>query len=223
MRALVKAAIAILSTVALGALPVQAATPPPEGFTYAPASERVMMGIGCTGTGVCDSTQYWIGKNAGDSSVGTIPGPVTPANEVAYQARGEALSNTDFPADNGMVSREFRVRTDEPLTGQVTIGGYQGVGSGVNTTVDLIISGRNRTSGKSFTLTATSTGNQVPQEDLVLEYSIDLDPSWDGDMISFSNVNLVVRGVNLLNGFVDGEGGSFFEVPTHLLVAVQTP
>lgn len=215
--------LALAIVAALLAVPAAAAPPEaPEGFEYVADSERVLMGIGCVGDNVCDSTEYWIGDRAGESNVGTLPGPVTPVNEIFYQVEGEALNNTDFPADSSLSGRELRVRADEPLTGQVTIHGYQSVGSGVNTTVDVRIDGRNRTTGKFLSLQATSTDHQLPGSPLVLEYSIELDPGMDGDVIVIDNLNLVVRGVNVLNGFVNGTGGSFFDVPTYDLVEIAS-
>ena len=223
MKATISKAAAIVIAAMLVVMPASAATPPPEGFAYEPASEKIVMGIGCQGDNLCDTTEYWIGDRAGTSNVGTLPGPVTPANEVAYHATGAALNNTDFPANNSLYNREFRLRTDAPLTGQVTVHGYGGVGFGVNTTVDVVISGRDRTSGRSFSLAGTSSGIHAPGAPVVLEYSIELDPAMDGDLVVFDNLNLVVRGVNVLSGFVNGQGESFFEVPTHNLVEVAAP
>ena len=223
MRSTISKTAAIVIAAMLVVMPASAATPAPEGFTYAPSSQKVTMGIGCEGEGLCNTTEYWIGDKAGTSSVGSIPGPVTPANEVFYQASGEALNTTDFPANAWLLNREFLLRTDEPLTGQVTLRGYGGVGFGVNTTVDVVIDGRNKTTNRPFTLSATSTANHLPGAPLTLKYSAGLDPAMDGDSVVFDNLNLVVRGVNVLTGFVNGQGESYFTVPTHRLVPVTTP
>ena len=223
MRSTISKTAAIVIAAMLVVMPVSAATPAPDGFTYEPTSQRITMGIGCEGEGLCNTTEYWIGDRAGTSNVGSIPGPVTPANEVFYQVEGQALNATDFPANTWLYNREFLLRTDEPMTGQVTLAGYGGVGFGVNSTVDVVISGRNRTTNRPFTLTATATDHHLPGAPLTLEYSIDLDPTMDGDTVVFDNLNLVVRGVNVLTGFVNGQGDSYFTVPTHKLVAVTAP
>lgn len=220
MRSTISKAAAIVIAAMLVVMPASAATPAPDGFTYAPSSQQIFMGIGCEGTGVCDSTEYWIGNTAGGSSVGQI-GSVTPVNEAFYQAEGEALSSSDFPANAWLYNREFLLRTDEPLTGQITLRGYGNAGFGVNSTVDVVIGGRNLTNNKRpFTLNATATDHHLPGAPLTLEYSIDLDPAMDGDTVVFDNLNLVVRGVNVLTGFVNGQGESYFTVPTHQLVEV---
>jgi hypothetical protein len=224
MRAtLVKAAATVIALM-LVMLPASAQTAPPEGFEFEPASQKIVMGIGCEGEGLCNSTEYWIGDRPGASNVGSIPGPVTPANEVAYQAQGQALNSQDFPANTWLSGREFHLRTDEPLTGQVTLAGYGNAGFGANTTVDVVIGVRNRTTNRTFTLTASATEHHLPAAGpLVLEYSIDLDPAMDGDVVTFNNLNLVVRGVNVLTGFINGQGESYFTAPTYRLVEVVAP
>lgn len=220
MRSTISKTAAIVIAAMLVVMPVSAATPAPDGFTYEPSSQKITMGIGCEGTGVCDSTEYWIGNRAGTSSVGQV-GTVTPLNEVFYQVEGAALNSSDFPANTWLYNREFLLRTDEPLTGQVTLRGYGNAGFGVNTTVDVVISGRNRTdNNRPFTLTATATDQHLPGAPVALKYSIDLDPAMDGDSVVFDNLNLVVRGVNVLSGFTNGQGESYFTVPTHQLVEI---
>lgn len=207
---------AALIAAALGTTLLAAAPTPPDGFEYVPSSQTIQMGIGCTGTGVCDSTEYWIGLNAGTSTVGSLPGQTTPVNEVTYQVEGAAAYIDEFPADDSIFGKEFVLRTDEALEGQVTISGYQNAGFSPNLTIDIDL--LVKIDGGFGLLEATATTTHLPGGPVVLEYSIPLDEDDDGKTIVFDSLELTVRGANVLTGFINGQGGSYFDVPTYELV-----
>lgn len=219
--------IAVGTTMAAG--PAAAAPPePPEGFEYVPTSQRIMLGIGCRGEGAtCDSVDYWLGTTAGESSVGTTF-TVTPL-EYLFTALGDPGPYATFFSDDSL-DPTYVLRADEPIGGQITVGGYIG---GAEVAADSTVEVQLRaTKADSFSLVelGSATVNKVvvlPQAAVpsrTYEFQIELDESLDGMEVRNLELVLYVRSVTLLqNGFVNGQGGSWFDLPYYRLVETQAP
>jgi len=217
----------IVAATMLGAGTAAAAPPePPEGFEYASASERVMIGIGCvqSDAGTCDSTSYWLGQQAGDSSVGNAL-TFTPA-EYLFAATGEEAPFATFPADDSL-EPEYVLRTDQPISGQVQVGGWAGGAEvGADATVKVVL--RATRVGPGFNLvdlgTATVNKQVVTPGAPGQTYAFQISPAADLDGVKIQNLemDLYFRGVHVLqNGFINGEGGSWFDLPYYHLVPTQ--
>ena len=218
-RALIFAA-AVVATTTLGAGPAVAVPPAPEGFQYVPADENIFIGISCPGTGTCTATNF-LGKNAGTESVGTTFS-FTPL-EYIFHATGSGEAYGTFPADDTL-KPEYVLRADEPITGQVTMGGWAGGAEfGVDSTVEVVLSatrvgpGSQGVSLGSATVTKTVV---TPNADgRVYSFSIPVPANLEGVKVQNLSLDLYVRGIQVLqNGFVNGEGGSYFELPYYRLV-----
>lgn len=214
----------VLALVTVGALAVAAAPPEaPEGQEYVPASENVIMAIGCTGDGAtCESTEYFLSKTPGSSSVGTTF-TATPIGSAFYYADGESYSTQNFFSDETL-PESYVLRAGEDLTGQVTLRAYvSGAELAVDSAVYVEITAyevaEDGSRGDFVTLGEAEVEKVVMVPgDNVYEYSIDLPDELEGVAVTDLSLDLGQRGVNVLtSGFVDGEGASFFEVPTYEL------
>jgi len=215
----------IVAATMLGAGTAAAAPPePPEGFEYVPATDQVMLGIGCQqgAGGTCDTVEYWLGKNAGTDSVGTVPPTTTPWNYVFYAAGTENVFAT-FAANESLPS-EYILRSDEPIKGQISLSGYSGTHASVDSTVRVALSATRVGSFQAVDL-GTATVNKTvvtSAAENVYPFELAVAPNLDGVAVRDLSMVLYVRGVHVLtNGFVDGAGGSFFDLPYYALVPTQ--
>lgn len=195
--------------------------PPPEGYEHAPDSEQVYLAIGCNqadpNSPSCDSTEYWLGTEPGQSNVGNV-GSVTPINEVSYLTDGP-WSFAEFYGDDSL-QPGYILRTDEPLTGQVTLGGFFGGHSSADSTIKVEIFARAGDDLRPITLgEAEATKLVATPLDRVYEFEIELDEELETVEVEQLRLRLSVRGVHVLtNGFVNGSGGSWFHLPHYDLV-----
>lgn len=228
-RSLLSTFVAVGVITALGTGPATAAPPePPEGFEWAPASERAMIRIFCQdddGNGTCEATRYELGKTPGDSSVGNL-GTFSPIGYL-FHAAGEGSAFATF-LDDGTLKPSYVLRTDEPLTGQISTTGFLGSAViGADTTVEVEFRATKvGVPGFSLVTLGSATVNKTvvtPNADgQTYEFSIDLPPELDGVEIDNLEMTLWFRSITLLqNGFINGEGGSFFDLPYYTLVPTQ--
>jgi hypothetical protein len=228
-RGLLFTSLAILTGAMLGGGTAVAIPPtPPAGFEYVPSTQRVMIGIGCvqSQTTTCDSTSYWLGEDPGDSTVGTIPGTVTPYTWAAAAA-GEEIAYETFVQDDSLSATHVLRSDGEPIRGQVTLSGFIGGGEvGVDSTVKAVLSATRVGPGSSFVDLGTATVNKqvvTPTSSArVYSYELPVAANLDGVKIKDLTLTLYVRSINVLqNGYVNGEGGSWFDLPYYELVPTQ--
>lgn len=225
-RSLLHVSVIVAATM-LGAGTAAAVPPePPEGFEYVPASERVMVGIVCDpdpNTGVCQSDEYTLGLQPGDSTVGNAL-TFTPL-EYIFTALGDEAPFLTFTADDSL-EPEYVLRSDQPISGQIQTSGFIGGAEvGADTTVKVVLRAT-RVGGFQTVDLGTATVNKIvvtpnPNDDAGRTYafSITLPPNLDGVKIHSLEMDLYFRGVHVLqNGFINGEGGSFFDLPYYRLV-----
>lgn len=209
------------SLIALFGLALVGFGPPPEGFEHEPDSEHIFLGIGCNRSGdapSCDSTEYWLGLQAGEDNVGTTF-TASPVNEVRYLT-GDPWTFGEFFADETLQD-SYILRTDEPIAGQVTLGGFIGGATfGVDSTIKVEIFASEPDSFSTFELgEAEATKLVATPDDTVYEFEIELDEERETQEVEGLWLRLHVRGVNVLqNGFVNGSGGSWFDLPHYDLV-----
>ena len=193
------------------------AMPAPSGGSAVPATQRVMMGIGCTvGTGTCATTEYWLGKAAGADTVGSVA-TATPI-EYVFTAAGEGSEFAVFSADDSL-EPSYTLRADEPIRGQVTLGKYRGEAPqfGADSTVEVVLTASRVSNSQTVDFGTATINKQVVTPDeagTVYSYSLPIAADLDGVKVKDLSLTLYVRGINAMqNGFVDGEGGSWFDLP----------
>jgi len=215
----------IATAMLMGAGTAAAAPPePPEGFEYVPAKDQVMLGIGCQqgAGGTCDSTEYWLGDNAGTDSVGTVPQTTTPWN-YAFFAAGDEIAFATFVANETLPS-EYVLRSDEPIGGQISMSGYQGTNASADSTVRVALSATRAGSFQAVDLGTATVNKTVVTSAAENVYPFQLTVPSNLDGVAIRDLSMVVyfRGVHVLtNGFVNGAGGSFFDLPYYALVPTQ--
>lgn len=192
-----------------------------DGTEHQEDSEHILLGIGCNRSGdapSCESTQYWLGLEAGEDNVGNV-GSVTPYNEVSYLMDG-AWSFAEFYGDETLQD-SYILRTDEPIAGQITLGGFIGGATfGVDSTVKVELFASEPDSFSTLKLGEAEANKLVATpDDTVYEFEIELGEERETQEVQGVWLRLHVRGVNVLqNGFVNGSGGSWFDLPHYDLV-----
>lgn len=189
-------------------------TPPLDrgNRTLTPQLEEVFFAIQCITEGEdprCVSTNFALSTQPGDNSVANVA-EATPLNEAFHQADRSALSRRYAPDET--MHDAYSIRTDDPLEGQVTIRSFGGVGTGL-TTVEVDIAGKDADGQRIDLANATVTQPVLPGSDAVFAFSVELDSALDGVVVHDLFAEVTVRGFNVLTGFTDGEGGSFFHLP----------
>lgn len=193
-----------------------------EEPTLVPETERVLFSTGCDqgAGGTCDTTQYWLGLTPGGSSVGTIPQTVTPWNW-AFSAAGNDIVYAEY-AGNNELAPTYTLRADEPIAGRIQTQGYQGptVSADSTVTVELRAQRQTPTGGWQSTTLGTAAVNQTlvaGTAAAVYEFELALPETRQGEVIRNLNATLYFKGIHVLtNGFVNGQGGSWFDLP-HLV------
>jgi hypothetical protein len=220
MRRLLLCVSVIVAASTLGAGTAVAVPPEaPEGFEYVPAEEHVNMAIVCPGTGTCSAT-YTLSQFPGTESVGSTF-TFTPL-EYLFHATGSGAPFGTYTPDETL-EPEYVVRADEPITGQVTMGGFIGGAEfGADSTVEVVLTGTRAGSFQSVALGSASVNKPVvtpTAEGRVYPFSFSVPADLDGVKVNNLSLDLYVRGIQVLqNGFVDGEGGSYFDLPYYRLV-----
>ena len=190
-----------------------------EGTTT-PAVERVVLGTGCAqGTGgTCATTEYWLGKTGGQNNVGTT-GSFTPLS-YAFRAAGAEVAYATF-AGNETLAPSYALRTDTPLTGRVNVTGYSaGAELAADSTVRVVLSATRVdnqdfvTLGEARVNKAAVTPSLATPDSKTYSYSITLPAELENVAVQDLSLELFVDSVSVLgNGFVDGKGGSYLDLP----------
>ena len=213
-------ATVVAAMTALGAGTAVAVPPPaPEGFQYVPAEEHVIMAIVCPGTGTCSAT-YTLSQNPGTESVGSTLS-ATPL-EYIFHATGSSEPFGTFTPDETL-EPEYVLRADKPISGQVTQSGFIGGAEfGADSTVEVVLKATRSVGGASVDLGSATVNKIVVTPDdagRVYPFSFTVPAELDGVAVRDLSLDLYVRGISVLqNGFVNGEGGSFFDLPYYKLV-----
>jgi hypothetical protein len=219
-RGLIFVATVAAALTALGAGTAVAVPPPaPEGFQYVPAEEHIVMAIVCPGTGTCTAT-YALSQNPGTESVGSTLS-FTPL-EYIFHATGSGEPFGTFTADETL-EPEYVLRAGEPISGEVTMGGFIGGAEfGADSTVEVVLTGTRVGSSSSVALGSATVNKLVVTPDdagRVYPFTFSVPADLDGAKVRDLSLDLYVRGISVLqNGFVNGEGGSWFDLPYYRLV-----
>ncbi|MGH2692755.1 MAG: hypothetical protein ACRDHM_09665 [Actinomycetota bacterium] len=214
----VATAVAAMTTLAGTAMAVP--PPAPDGFQYVSADEHIVMAIVCPGTGTCTAT-YALSQNPGTESVGSTLS-ATPL-EYIFHATGSSEPFGTFMADETL-EPEYVLRADEPISGQVTMGGFIGGAEfGADYTVEVVLTGTRVGPGSSSVALGSATVNKLvvtpDSAGRVYPFTFSVPADLDGVKVRDLTLDLYVRGISVLqNGFVDGEGGSWFDLPYYKLV-----
>jgi hypothetical protein len=220
MRRLLLCVSVIVAASTLGAGTAVAVPPPaPEGFQYVSSEEHIVMAIVCPGTGTCTAT-YALSQNPGTESVGSTF-TFTPL-EYLFHATGSGAPFGTFTADETL-EPEYVLRADEPITGQVTMGGFAGGAElAADSTVEVVLTATRAGSFQTVALGSATVNKLVvtpTPEGRVYPFSFSVPAELDGVKVTGLTADLYVRGIQVLqNGFVNGEGGSFFDLPYYRLV-----
>ncbi|MBW3658984.1 MAG: choice-of-anchor B family protein [Actinobacteria bacterium] len=181
-----------------------------------PTELDAFFAIGCVTEGEdprCVSTSYALSEEVGDNSVGNLLA-LTPANEALYRFDGDEPTQP-FPAD-GTLPSTVKIRTDQPVTGEIAIHTWQRdrVGAGLTTVYVEVFGTRD---GRRVLLgNATSTQPVLPTgAPTVFPFEFEIDPELEGVAVSNLVAGVAVRGVNAFAGFIDGVGRSTITVPTY--------
>jgi hypothetical protein len=191
---------------------------------YIPRTSKIFMSMGCDAaeTGTCNTTQYWLGKTAGQDSIGGIPQTITPWNYV-FSAAGDDIAFGPFTHGEDL-PLSYTARTDQPIRGQVTVRGYGGPYASADSTVAVELTADNadprgvypvfeRVSVNKQTAVGTGATNTYAFE---IPWPSDLP---DRSVLTNLSVTLYFKGVHVLtSGFIDGEGGSYFNLPNYEVV-----
>lgn len=184
-------------------------------------SERVNFNIGCQRTEetpTCDTTEYWLGTDTGADSVASTF-DATPIGWAFYTADG-AYANVATFAGNSTLRPGYELVGGSVITGQITLSGYAGGAEvGVDSAVDVTISASvPKPTGTGFT--SVTLGNAEVAKvvstpvDTVYEFTMTVPTSLDGKTVSRLSADVAQRHVTVLqNGFIDGTGGSYFDLP----------
>jgi hypothetical protein len=183
--------------------------------------ERINVNIGCNqeaGTPTCATTQYWLGTGVGTNSVGQN-GAITPLDWATHNESGE-YRTTVFAGDRTLQDA-YVLRGGSTITGQISSGGYLGgAEASVDSGVFVRLSGSvprddNPTRKRAVELgSAEVTKMVVTPEDTVYSFSFKVPQELDGKPVSGLTADIGQRHLTVLqNGFIDGEGGSFFLLP----------
>lgn len=215
-----------LAIAAAGLLAVAAV--PADGSAYEPSSETIHNIVGCVvgadGT-TCESTTRQLSTVPGDQSVGTV-GSVTPLNSAIYYVDGDYVPDTYAPGP-GVKGETFIVDASEPLTGQVTLNGWvqdARVAADAAVFVQLSLRYQDAVTGTSRTshLSAEVEKPVMTPVDYVFAYEIDIPEELHEVEVTITGMDIATRGVNVLtSGFTNGEGGSFFVLPTLEVVEAE--
>ncbi|MBW3619623.1 MAG: hypothetical protein KY461_05210 [Actinobacteria bacterium] len=210
------------ATVAVGVtVGLLVAATPPEGFTYEPTPVTIHNAQSCVQEGGdprCVSTSYKLATSPGDSSVGSAL-TATPAASAIYYVDGAYSYDTYSPGEGVLGQRFVLDAAGNDITGQVTLRGFAGVDAAVDAAVSVQLSLRYFPVDADKPITRTysveSTKVVMTPVDTVFEYTIAIPDEFDGVEAEVAGMKVAQRGINVLtSGFMDGEGGSYFVLPT---------
>jgi hypothetical protein len=222
---LVRTLFTVVAVIALGAA---AAVAEDEEFELVPADEQIFAAIQCIRADpsqpTCDSTVYELGLQPGDSTVGTVPGNTTPASYVNYLQSGQPSYQEFFAGET--LAPTYILRTDEPITGQVTVQGYGGTDTSVDATVSVRLTA-NRVGAPGLLTLGTAESNKPvatpTAEGRTFEFEIEVDEELDGTEVRNLSLGIAYRGIHVLtSGFLNGQGGTFFHLPYYEVVPVES-
>lgn len=227
----IRTAVTIGATTLAAIASVAAHTPPPDGFEYVPRTEFVNLNIGCDqgddGT-TCDTTEYWLGKDVGTDNVAQL-GWTTPLDWATTTANG-TYRYQSFPG-NSTLEPQYILNAHDDIEGQVEIGGYAGGAEvAADSGVSVVFTARDADTGQVLTLGGAEVTKPVvtpgvaTPDSRVYEFTIELAEDLDGVAITSLRVDVGMKHLTLLaNGFMNGQGGSFFELPHYELRALPEP
>jgi hypothetical protein len=189
-------------------------------------SERINFNIGCNqenGAPTCATTQFWLGTNVGTNSVGQN-GAVTPLDWATHKSSGE-YRTTAFPSDNTLDPSGYVLIGESVVKGRISTGGFLG-GAEVSADSGVFV----RLTGRVAKLTGTGTDplnfgqvevtkaavtpSLATPGSTVYEFSFTVPKNMDGRVLRTLNADVGQRHITVLqNGFIDGEGGSYLDLP----------
>lgn len=194
------------------------------------AVERVIFNTGCVegAGGTCDSTSYTLSLEPGVQSVGNT-GSFTPLGYAFYTLDGEYTVDS-YSADDTL-RESYVLDGGSTITGQITIGGYvTGAELGVDSGVLVAIRGaveELRPNGTPRLVTKTLGQAEITKTvstpvDTVYEFEFVVPEELDQVALQRLSADVGQRHITVLqNGFVDGEGASYFDLP-HVVPATTS-
>jgi hypothetical protein len=197
-----------------------------EEFELVPADEQVFAAIQCIRADpnqpTCDSVVYELQLAPGDSTVGTVPGNTTPASYINYTQSGQPNYQDFFAGDS--LAPTYVLRTDEPVTGQVTVQGYGGSDTSLDATVSVRLTATRTDAPGMVTLGEVESNKVVATptaEGRTFEFEFDLDEALEEQEVRNLSLGIAYRGIHVLtSGFLNGQGGTFFDLPYYEVVPV---
>lgn len=177
-----------------------------------PAEQQVFLGIGCQGEGAtCDSVDYWLGLEPGTSGVGNAF-TITPLNHLFYLLEDD-WSYADFIQDSSLDN--YVLRTDEPVTGQITMRGYEGSDTSVLAGIEVELSVVRMDTNRRVRFPAVEVEEVLLTPGAsTLEFEVEVPEALEGVETRGWSLSLSTRGIHVgTSGFVDGEGASHLTIP----------
>jgi hypothetical protein len=208
-------------------LAVTATSAGADGTELVQSSERINFNIGCVTTEAdprCQTTQYWLGTNKGNNSVGTLL-TVTPAGWALHKESGEYTTNT-FSGDASL-QPQYVLQGGSEITGQITIRNTPNgtptaaADSGVFVKLGAFLVDTTKTSGvgKFTPLGETEVVKTlVAPGDNVYRFTFTVPAELDGVAVTRPSAEVGQRHIGAGYGFMDGRGGSYLDLP-HLVEA----
>ena len=191
---------------------------------YIPRTDKIYLSIGCDAadTGTCNTTSYWLGKTPGNNSVSSVPQTVTPWN-YAFSAAGEDIPFGPFTAGEDL-PLSYTIRTDQPIRGQVTVSGYAGPHVSADTTMAIELAADNADPRGVYPMFDRVVVNKQTAVGAGNTHTFTFEIPWPADLadktvLTNLSATLYFKGVHVLtSGFIDGEGGSFLNLPNYEVV-----
>ncbi len=207
---------AITGLAAISALASLALTNP-SGTQYVNRNERVTLAIGCDqgadGT-TCTTTQYFLSRNAGTNNVGSTFG-FTP---IGY-ANGGVSTTFGHGSD---LRPTYVLRGGSTIKGQVTIGGFAPAAVAADATVQITLTGQSGNNPYVLIGSQAISKPVVAGTSDVYAFEFVVPANLDKVTVSALTAELKISSVNALTwGFVNGRGGSYFDLPYYEVVTSQ--
>jgi hypothetical protein len=185
--------------------------------TRTPRQEQIIFGIGCppaNPAGSCATTEYFLSKQPGTSSVGNLVSGAAWALRTA--GGGERTFDTYSP--DKTLAPSYLLQGGRELTGEIRVGGFVGgaelaADSSVAVRISVHIAGA-PASQRVTLVNATITKPVVTPGDTLYAFTATIPAALDGVRVDGLRAEVAHDSATVLgNGFVNGRGGSFFFLP----------
>lgn len=186
------------------------------------AVERIQFATTCVQDGAdprCVSNEYKLSLQPGAASVGNALS-ITPAGYVLWAEEGYALDS--YSAD-ATLQPQYVLEGGSTITGQVTVRntprGTPTAAADSGVFVEILGAVEEVRPNGTTRLVSTSLGTAevvktvVAPGDHAYKFSFDVPATFDGVPVQKLSASLGQRHIGVGYGFIDGQGGSFFDLP----------